>query len=144
MIKIKELMTCSLVTLNEHDSLRRARRMMVEKRIRHAPVVDDENRFIGLITQRDLLAVSVSRLAEVDEQDMERLEEGITVGEVMNRHVIAVDADTELLEAGRYLLEHKFGCLPVLHDGHLEGILTESDFVKLVVNMLDTEDEDED
>jgi CBS domain-containing membrane protein len=56
-----------------------------------------------------------------------------TVGEVMNRDLLAVDQETDLVEAAQSLLEHKFGCLPVLHDGYLTGIVTEADFVRLVI-----------
>lgn len=129
-MRVKELMTTALITVNEHDTLVRARELMLAHRIRHLPVVDGANRFIGLLTQRDLLAASVT-LADADQLDT--LMAARTVGEVMNRDLLAVDQETDLVEAARSLLEHKFGCLPVLHDGYLAGIVTEADFVRLVI-----------
>jgi len=140
-MKVKDLMTTALHTLNERDSLQRARQLMKEHRIRHLPVIDDDNRFVGLLTLRDLLAATVSRLAEIDAGEIESFEASVLIGDVMNSDVIAVDSDIDLQEAACYLIDHKFGCLPVLHDGYLTGILTESDFVRLVADMLEPDQE---
>ncbi|HEY5789944.1 MAG TPA: CBS domain-containing protein [Gammaproteobacteria bacterium] len=139
-MKVRELMTTSLLTLNEHDSMQHARQLMKQHRIRHLPVIDDDSRFIGLLTLRDLLSATVSRLAEIDAGEIESFEATVQVGDVMNVEIIAVDAETDLREAALCLIEHKFGCLPVLRDGYLIGILTESDFVRLVADMLEQEE----
>ena len=133
---VNELMTRSLYTVNENDTLVHARELMLAHRIRHLPVVDGDNRFIGLLTQRDLLAASVAPHEDVDRDMLDTLESSRTVSEVMNREVIAVDEQTELAMAAELLLDHKFGCLPVLHDGYLTGIVTEADFVRLAVNLI--------
>jgi CBS domain-containing membrane protein len=133
---VNELMTRSLYTVNENDTLVHARELMLAHRIRHLPVVDGDNRFIGLLTQRDLLAASVAPHEDVDRDMLDTLESSRTVSEVMNREVIAVDEQTELAMAAELLLDHKFGCLPVLHDGYLTGIVTEADFVRLAVDLI--------
>ncbi|RLA35499.1 MAG: hypothetical protein DRR03_05670 [Gammaproteobacteria bacterium] len=138
---VNELMTESLLTVNEHDTLVRTRELMLAHRVRHMPVVDGENRFIGLVTQRDLLAAAMSPLLPVAIDELETLETAVTVGEVMNRDIVAVDENTDLAEAAQILLDHKFGCLPVLHDGYLTGILTEADFVKLVIDLVGRKEE---
>lgn len=135
-MRVKELMTATLFTVNEHDTLVRAREMMLAHRIRHMPVVDGDNRFIGLLTQRDLLAASAAPPGLADADQLETLRSALTVGEVMNRDLLAVDQETDLTEAALVLLEHKFGCLPVLHDGYLAGIVTEADFVRLAIELL--------
>lgn len=133
---VNELMTRSLYTVNENDTLVHARELMLAHRIRHLPVVDGDNRFNGLLTQRDLLAASVAPHEDVDRDMLDTLESSRTVSEVMNREVIAVDEQTELAMAAELLLDHKFGCLPVLHDGYLTGIVTEADFVRLAVDLI--------
>ena len=133
---VNELMTRSLYTVNENDTLVHARELMLAHRIRHLPVVDGDNRFIGLLTQRDLLAASVASHEDVDRDMLDTLESSRTVSEVMNREVIAVDEQTELAMAAELLLDHKFGCLPVLHEGYLTGIVTEADFVRLAVDLI--------
>jgi CBS domain-containing membrane protein len=133
---VNELMTRSLYTVNENDTLVHARELMLAHRIRHLPVVDGDNRFIGLLTQRDVLAASVAAHEDVDRDMLDTLESSRTVSEVMNREVIAVDEQTELAMAAELLLDHKFGCLPVLHEGYLTGIVTEADFVRLAVDLI--------
>jgi CBS domain-containing membrane protein len=135
-MQVKELMTSSLHTVNEHDTLVHARELMLAHRIRHLPVVDGENRFIGLLTQRDLLAATVSPIEGIDRDMLDTLESARTVGEVMNREVVAVDEETALTMAAELLLDHKFGCLPVLREGYLTGIVTEADFVRLAIDLV--------
>ena len=135
-MKVKDLMTTSLHTINEYDTLLRAREMMLSHRVRHLPVVDNASRFVGLLTQRDLLAATPPPDADFDAGQLDTLEATLTVGSVMLDDVIAVDEETDLVEAGQYLLDHKFGCLPVLHDGHLTGIVTGADFVQLAIGLL--------
>ena len=135
-MRVNELMTSSLFTVNEHDTLVRARELMLAHRIRHLPVVDSQSRFIGLLSQRDLLAVTVSRLEAKDPDALDTLESSLTVGEVMNREIVAVDEETNLDIAAQLLLDHKFGCLPVLRDGYLTGIVTEADFVRLAIDFI--------
>ncbi len=139
-MRVKERMTASLFTVHEHDTLVHARELMLAHRIRHLPVVDGENRFVGLVTQRDLLAAGASRLARTDRDMLDTLESSVTVSEVMNRDVVAVDEEADLNVAAQLLLDHKFGCLPVLRDGYLTGILTEADFVMLVIDLVPRED----
>ena len=60
MITVQELMSCEPITLSRFDSLSDARALMNAKRIRHIPIVDDANRFLGLVTERDILARGIS------------------------------------------------------------------------------------
>ncbi len=62
MITIKELMSNELYTLKSTNTVHQARQLMLSKQIRHVPIVDDEGKFVGLLTKRDVLAVSVSAL----------------------------------------------------------------------------------
>ena len=136
-IRIADLMATELVTIHATDSLYDARTLMTREHIRHLPVVNGDGEFVGLLSQRDVLASTVSVLAEMDGDDLISLESGIPVGEVMTTEIQAIAADSDLREAGRYMLEHKIGCLPVVADGALAGILTEADFLRLVLRLLD-------
>ncbi|ROR32736.1 CBS domain-containing protein [Inmirania thermothiophila] len=140
MIRVADLMTTDLYTLRTTDSLRTARMAMTERRIRHVPVVDERNCFVGLVSQRDVLAASVSRLADIAPEERDAIESAIPVSEVMTTSVAAVDEDTPLLDAARYLLEHKYGCLPVLRGDRVVGIITETDFLRFVIHLLELEE----
>lgn len=137
MITVGEVMSTELHTLPDTESVLQARRLMGERHVRHMPVVDPAGIFVGLLTQRDVLATTVSVLADVDHQSIEELESSIPVREVMTTNMAVVSPDTDLKEAATYLLEHKLGCLPVMSEEELVGILTEADFIKLVLSLLD-------
>jgi len=141
MIKVKELMTSQLYTLKPTDSVHKARELMLNKHIRHIPIIDDEKKLVGLLTKHDVLEVSVSVLAEIDKEMRDELESGIPIVEVMNTEIVVADEETNLLDAAKYMLEQKHGCLPVFRGEELIGILTEADFVKLALHLMNRMDE---
>ncbi|MCA1944097.1 MAG: CBS domain-containing protein [Desulfovibrio sp.] len=138
MLTVGDLMTTELFTLKRTDSLRTARSMMTLARIRHIPVVDDHNVFLGLVTHRDILSATISQFAEVDKSVQEEIDAGIPLNEIMRRDVTTVSSQTSLRVAAELLLNHKYGCLPVVEDKVLRGIITESDFLKLTIRLMDT------
>ncbi|MBI4915753.1 MAG: CBS domain-containing protein [Acidobacteria bacterium] len=135
-LKVADIMSRELVTLAEDDTLADARACMERGRIRHLPVVRD-GRLVGLVTHRDMLAASFSVFAEVSAREEKRLFSRIPVGELMH-DVVSVSPDSSVREAARLLLDNRFGCLPVVaKDGRLVGIVTEADFLRLAVRMLE-------
>jgi len=138
LINVQELMSTQLYTLYPHQTLHDAHDLMTEHKIRHIPIVDEDNLFIGLLTQRDLLAVSVSTFADISNSERDELETGIPLSEVITYDVIVAQETTSLLDAARFMLETKHGCLPVVNaKGELKGILTEADFVNLAIVLLE-------
>lgn len=127
MATVREIMSTHLITIGVGDSLADARALMDKFQVRHLPVLDAGNAFAGLLTERDLLAATGSAADAA----------GITVETAMNRAVTGVDPDVDLAEAGRHLLEHKHGCLPVVEAGNLVGLVTEADFVALALRQLE-------
>ena len=136
MITVREVMSTDLLTMNETATVAQARQAMSQGRIRHIPVVNGNGQFVGLLTQRDVLAASLSTLADTGRDEREDLESHIPVREVMQTDLAVVEEDTDLREAAEYLLDHKIGCLPVVTEGALVGIITEADFLRLVVHLL--------
>ncbi len=137
MLTVKDLMSSELHVLRPNDNIFQARTMMLEKRVRHIPVLTEGGEFVGLITKRDVLDVSVSVLADIDTKEREEIDSCIPVKEVMIRNVIIATEETSLLEAARYMLEQKHGCLPVFEDDKLVGIITEADFVDLAIHLME-------
>lgn len=136
MIFVKDVMTKVPITLGPTDSLRKARGVMEKDRIRHIPIVSAHGIFLGLLSQRDFLRASVSNLAGLGENEIEEIETSIPLAECMNAEVMTITGDYSLYKAGQMMLSHKFGCLPVVEEGRLVGILTESDFVQLSLAFL--------
>ncbi len=133
---VKDLMSNELYTLKTTNTVHQARQLMLSKKIRHVPVLDEQEEFVGLLTKRDVLAISVSALADIDKLERAELEASIPIGEVMVTDVVIAKEDTKLLEAARYMLGQKHGCLPIFRDKKLVGILTEGDFVKLTIHLM--------
>ena len=131
MITIDEFMTPEPYTLRETDSIDDARKVMTEKHIRHIPVTDNDNHMLGLVTQRDVLAatepVNVSHESDPD----------IRLSDIMIRNVSSIHKTGSLRQAAMYLQSHKYGCLPVVSDDRLVGIITDTDFIAIAINLLE-------
>lgn len=130
-----DLMTPDPLTVTETTSLHAVVEAMRVARVRHLPVVRG-GRLIGLVSQRDVLAASLSCLADVEASEREALLAGIPVSDVMVRDVVTVGSQDDLEDAVNLLLVHKFDCLPVVDDGALVGIVTATDFMRLTRSLL--------
>lgn len=137
MLTVGDLMTTKVFTLLESDSLYTAKQIMEMARVRHVPIVDARDAFIGLITHRDMLSLAVSRLSDIDPSTQDELDAGIPLHEIMRTDVAVVSPDTLLRDAAHMLLEHKYGCLPVVENNKLVGIITEADFLRLTISLMD-------
>lgn len=143
MLKIKDLMSSPVFSLTESDSLHSARSLMDLQRIRHIPITTVDNVFTGLITHRDLLGATISKLAELDPETQKEIDAGVPIREIMRTDIATVDEDVLLKDAAQILLNHKYGCLPVVHNGELKGIVTEADFLRLTINLMDAMEDTE-
>lgn len=135
-LTVDDIMTREVVTLEEDDTLADARRCMEHGRVRHLPVAPG-SKLVGLLTHRDLLAASFSVFAQVSREAEHHLFAQVPVRELM-REAYPVPPGTRVREAARVMLENQYGCLPVVDqtDNQL-GIVTEADFLRLAVKMLD-------
>ena len=137
---VRDIMTQKVVTLFEEDNLTGVEEGMTHFKFRHLPVVDGK-RLVGLVTHRDLLRVAASALDPGGAQKTKTMNARVFVRDVMQRDVVTVREDTPILDAGRIMWNNKMSCLPVVSDGgDLLGLVTEGDFVKLALVLLDTKD----
>jgi CBS domain-containing membrane protein len=136
MFKIKDIMTTEVFTLRATQTLALARFLMKLKHVRHIPIVADDSHFIGLLTHRDLLAHTISLVADPGQNEQEELDEYIHLGQIMKTNILTVDPEMNLRDAIPILLENKYGCLPVISSDKLVGIVTEADFLKLTLALL--------
>ena len=136
MLKVNDIMTTDVFALNEEHTLSIARSLMENKHIRHIPVTDGNKNFVGLITHRDLLACSISLIAEIDQHEQDELDGSIRIKDVLKTDITTCNKDLDLCSAIKILLENKYGCLPVVLSGKLVGIVTEADFLKLTYDLL--------
>ena len=131
-MRVDDLMTRDVVTVRPDDSLAQLRDLMVEHDIRHMPVIEGDAELVGLVSQRDLLRHQLIEQANVPDFIEDALLERLRVREVMTTGVITVDPEGDIREAAQTMFENKYGCLPVVEGPRLAGILTESDFVRLM------------
>jgi CBS domain-containing protein len=103
------------------------------ERIRHAPVEDEKGRLVGLVSQHGVLRY----LTGLTRYPPQPGSGGRAVSEIMRRELITVTRDTPTLEAVALMREHRIGCLPVVQDGHIVGIVTADDFVAVAAQLLD-------
>lgn len=141
MVKIKDIMTNEVFVLHATQTLELVRSLMRIKHVRHVPIVEEDNTFVGLMTHRDLLAQTISHLAEVDESEQEYLDRHIHIMNIMKTDVLTADPEMDVCQAISLILENKYGCLPVVSEGKLVGIVTEADFLKLTQKLLRQTDE---
>jgi len=113
---------------------------MRENKIRRLPVVE-RGKLVGIVTERDLLYATPSPATTLSIQEMHYVLSKLPVREVMSSPVITVTEDTPLEEAARLMADNKIGGLPVVRDGELVGIITESDIFKIFMEMLAAREE---
>ena len=131
-----DLMTRNPLTVTETTSLLAADERMKIARVRHMPVTRGR-RLVGIVTHRDVLSASMSKLVAYDAKVTEELLSQVPVSEVMVDDVVTVTDGTSLEDAINLMLTRKLGCLPVVdNDGELVGIVTEADFLKLTRTLL--------
>lgn len=141
MITVNEFMTTEPCTLRDTDSINDARQIMTEKHIRHIPVTDGNNHVLGLVTQRDVLAATGPVTAKSESPETKA---GATLSDIMIRNVSIVHPTDSLRQAAIYLQGHKYGCLPVVSNDLLVGIITDSDFIAIAINLLEQAELSED
>lgn len=135
---VADIMTRDVFPLKAEQSLNVVRLLMRTVHVRHVPILDDNGHFIGLLSHRDLLAYSISKLADIDPIEQRELERHILIRDVMRTEVETTNAATPLKEALELMLDKKFGCLPVIDESHkLIGIITEADIIRLALRLLD-------
>jgi CBS domain-containing protein len=128
---VGQIMMGSPVTLKPDDTLKLANDLISLGRIRHIPIVDG-GKLLGLITQRDLLGRAADRILNLKEKNRAELLDAIMIKEIMQRRVLSVEPDTPISEAAHLMAERKIGCVPVLSDGNLVGLVTTTDILRYV------------
>jgi CBS domain-containing protein len=131
---VRDIMTTEVTTLGRNDSLQLARDIMTLGRVRHFPVIDD-NKVVGVVSQRDLYKASLGSVMKYGEKAQRAFLEGISVKEVMSDPPITIAPHATVQEAARLMMDKKIGCLPVLEGAKLVGLVTETDMLKLVAEM---------
>jgi len=127
---VKNYMTRHPIMIEPHKRIFEAQQIMVENGVRHLPVIGDGKRLLGLVT-RQRMQVAPERLASLEVWEITRYLSDMTVENVMVKgddlHTISPEATVE--DAADLMIRHKVGGLPVIEDGMVVGLITETDLL---------------
>ena len=128
---VRECVTKEVVAIGPDTSTKQAFRMMKSMGIRHLVVVRDRV-VVGIVTDRDLRRPKIADMFK-SWDELYRLSNDFQVEDVMTSPVITVNADDDVREAARLMVEHRVGALPVVDGNQLAGIITETDLLKALI-----------
>ena len=128
--RVQDYMSSVLHTVRPEDSIGSAFKKLAMNRIRHLLVVDEPGRLQGIITDRDIRLALPSLAFSPDLGELYLRLEDLKVHQVMTRDVCTTTPESPLAEAVDLCLRHRIGALPVLRDGALVGIITETDLLR--------------
>jgi CBS domain-containing protein len=127
---VSSVMAPDFASVSSADRLDFVEDVMQLGRIRHMPVIDD-GKLVGVVSQRDLLAASLSRALDFEAQQRRSFMRSVEVGEVMVRNPITISPEASLRAAAALVLRHKVGCLMVVDaTGRPVGLVTETDLLR--------------
>lgn len=133
--RVRDWMSSTVETVEPDTGVGVAEQIMKQLGIRRLPVLR-EGKLVGIVTLGDLREAKPSPATSLAKWEISYLRSRVQVREVMSRSVITLSPETSLHDAAQLMLEHKIGGLPVVQDGELLGIITESDIFRAFVQLL--------
>lgn len=132
---VGERMSQPVIAVSPETPIHDALIMFKKEHIRRAPVMKD-GKMVGIVSEGDLLNASPSPVTSLSVWEMNYLLAKVTVKQVMKKKVLTVKKDTPIEEAARIMADNKLGGLPVLNDGKVVGIITETDLFKVFLELM--------
>ncbi len=129
MLLVEEFMTTDLFTVQKDDILEFVAYLLEWRKIRYAPVENDQKQLVGIVTMRMVLREYAKEISDRGD-DMQ------TVEEIMIKNPITVHPEASILEAINIMQDNKIGCLPVVKNNRLVGVITEHNFMDITRNLL--------
>ena len=137
---VKDQMTTPAITLTPDTPFQEAVKLMRERQIRRIPIVDEQGKLVGIVSERDLLHAEPSPATSLSIWEMNYLLWKLKVGDLMSKKVITVTPQTALQDAASLLIKHRIGGLPVVDSQQrVIGVITETDIFKAFVALLSAE-----
>lgn len=130
---VRDVMSRDVQVVRRNDELAVADTLMKQGRIRHLPVLDEDGAVCAVVSQRDLFRGALLRALGYGSRAEDSMLRQVPVKAAMSGELHTTTPDTSLTEAAQVMMSRKIGCLPVIEADKLVGIVTEADFVRLVV-----------
>jgi acetoin utilization protein AcuB len=132
---VKERMTRNPIFIRPDTPVTDAQAMMKKEKIHHLPVLDKEERLVGIVTEKDLLYASPSVATTLSVYEMTSLLAKLKVDRVMSKDVVTATEDMPLEEAARIMADRRIGGLPIVRGKALVGMITESDLFRIFIEL---------
>jgi acetoin utilization protein AcuB len=132
---VRDIMEPKIVTISAGDTLSTVEDIMTLGGVRHMPVVH-RGVLVGVVSERDLLRASLSNLTEFGLEERRAFLQVVEIARVMSTPPIVISPDATVSQAARMLVDHGIGCLPVLEDGKLIGLVTDADVLRYLAGPL--------
>lgn len=129
---VRAWMTPNPITISPTTTLPQAQQLMMEKNVRRLPVVW-QGKLVGILTVGDIREARPSDANTLSVYELNLVLDHLLVKAIMTPDPIFIHPDATIGEAAQILLERKFGGLPVVENGELVGIITETDFCRLII-----------
>ena len=131
-LQVRDVMSRDVHTVKRNDELAIADALMKQERVRHLPVLDEDGDVCAVVSQRDLFRGALLRALGYGARAEELMLRQVAVKDAMSSEIQTTTPDTLVADAARVMIDRRIGCLPVIENGKLIGIVTETDFVRLV------------
>lgn len=132
---VKERMTRNPLSITPDTGVSEAQAMMKREKIHHLPVLDKDEKLVGIVTEKDLLYASPSVATTLSVYEMTSLLAKLHVDKVMTRNVVTITEDVPLEEAARIMADRRIGGLPIMRGPTLVGMITESDLFRIFIEL---------
>jgi CBS domain-containing protein len=136
---VRDIMTTDLTTLREDEALLDATLIFARAGCRHIPILSGK-KLVGIVTERDLKHYTPSILSGIPAAEYNRLMESTPLSKIMTRDPATIEPGKTVSEAVQILYDRRIGCLPVVEDGELRGIVTTTDMLNLLLQLLKEQD----
>ena len=128
------VMTKNPVFVHPEMSITEVRSLMDKEKIGHLPVLDKNNNLVGLVTREDTVKAGPSPATSLDMYEISYLISKMTARDIMSKDIITVGENVVVEEAARIMADRGIGCLPVMRENLLVGIITDTDLFHVFVN----------
>ena len=132
---VSDWMTTKVYTVNPDSPLSDAVKLLREKAIKHLPVVDKQNRVTGVLSDRDIKEYMPSKATTLDMFELHNVLLETKVAEVMKKKVITTAPDLPIEEAAMLMHDKNIGCLPIVENNKLVGIISDRDLFRVLVDV---------
>ena len=133
---VKDQMTPDPICGHAEMPVTEAQELMQQNSIRHLPIVDADGKLVGLVTQRSLMQAVPSDVSKFSSFVVNYVLAKIKARNIMVKDVVTIEEHIAIEEAARIMADQKIGCLPVMRNGALVGIISDNDLFTTMVGLL--------